>query len=73
MSDLITRLLSLILKVTSVGMTVVLIVVGYKVALRIMDSGYTSGQISTLTVAALPSLFALLSLPFWLTLRRLNR
>lgn len=72
MSDLINRFLSLILMVTSMAMTVALIFVGYEVALVVMESGFTSGQISTVVLAAFPSLFALLSLPFWLTLRRLN-
>ena len=40
--------------------------------LAVMEGGHTSGQISMLVLGAFPSLFALLSLPFWLTLRRLQ-
>jgi TRAP-type C4-dicarboxylate transport system permease small subunit len=73
MKDLIKRFLSLILTATSIGVTLVLAVLGYEVALMIMGTGHTSGQISMVVLAALPSLFALLSLPFWLTLQRLRR
>ena len=73
MSGLIIRFLSLILTATSVGVTLVLLFVGYEVGLMVMGAGYTSGQTSMLVLAAFPSLFAVLSLPFWLTLRRLRR
>ena len=73
MTGLIKRFLSLILTATSVGVTVVLLFVGYEVALMVLESGETSGQISMLVMAGFPSLFALLSVPFWLTLRRLRR
>ena len=73
MSGLIQRFLSLILTATSVGVTVVLLFVGYEVALMVLGGGYTSGQTSMLVLAAFPSLFAALSLPFWLTLRRLRQ
>ena len=71
-SSLIARFFSLILLATSVGVTLVLIVLGYEVALMVMRAGYTSGQVSMVILAAFPSLFALLSAPFWLTLRRLG-
>ena len=70
---LVVRFLWLILLLTSVGVTLVLMIVGYEVALVIMRGGHTSGQISMVLLAALPSLCALLSLPFWLTLQRLRR
>jgi hypothetical protein len=70
---LIVRFLSLILTATSVGVTLVLMFVGYEVAIMIMGGGYTKGQVSMLLLAAMPSLFALMSAPFWLTLRRLRR
>lgn len=73
MSGLIVRFLSLILTATSVGVTVVLLFVGYEVALMVLRAGYTSGQTSMLVLAGFPSLFALLSVPFWLTLQRLRR
>ena len=72
MSGLIKRFLSLILTATSVGVTLVLVFVGYEVALMVLDGGQTSGQMSMLILAAFPSLFALLSVPFWLTLQRLR-
>ncbi len=72
-SDLIVRFFSLILLATSVAVTLVLLFVGYEVALMILKAGYTSGQMSMIVVAATPSLFALLSAPFWLTLQRLRR
>lgn len=73
MSALIKRFLSLILTATSIGVTVVLLFVGYEVALMVLADGQTSGQVSMLVLAAFPSLFALLSVPFWLTLQRLRR
>jgi hypothetical protein len=72
-SDLIVRFLSLILLATSVAVTLVLLFLGYEVALTIMERGYTSGMVSMVVLAATPSLFALLSAPFWLTLQRLRR
>ncbi len=73
MSGLIERFFSLILLATSVGVTLVLVIVGYEVALMIMAGGYTSGQMSMVVLGVLPSLFALLSAPFWLTLHRMRR
>ena len=70
---LIVRFLSLILLVTSVFVTLVLMFVGYEVAVMIMAGGHTQGQVSKVVLAALPSLFALLAAPFWLTLRRMRR
>ena len=70
---LIFRFLMTTLFATSIGVTVVLIIIGYQVALWILESGQTQGQMSMVTLAGLPSLCALLSLPFWLTLRRMNR
>ena len=72
MSNLIRRFLVLILVATSIGVTLVLLIVGYQVALAVMEGGHTAGQTSMVVLAAFPSLFALLSLPFWLTLRRLQ-
>ena len=73
MSALIKRFLSMILTVTSVGVTLVLMFLGYETALMVLAGGQTSGQVSMLVLAAFPSLFALLSVPFWLTLQRLRR
>ena len=70
---LIFRLLSSTLLLTSILVTVVLVVVGYQLALWILESGDTQGQTSMVVLAGMPSLCALLSLPFWLTLRRMNR
>ena len=70
---LIVRFLSLMLLVTSVFVTLVLMFVGYEVAIMIIAGGYTQGQMSKVVLAALPSLFALLATPFWLTLRRIRR
>ncbi len=72
MSNLIRRFLSIILAITSVFVTLVLMVVGYEVALWLLSGGNTSSQVSMMILAAFPSLFALLALPFWLTLRRLQ-
>ncbi len=72
LSGLIVRFFSLILFATSVGVTLVLMFLGYEVALMIMENGYTSGQVSMLVLGAAPSVFALMSAPFWLTLRRLT-
>jgi hypothetical protein len=72
MSNLIRRFLSIILAITSVCVTLVLMVVGYEVALWLLSGGNTSGQVSMMILAAFPSLFALLALPFWLTLRQLQ-
>ena len=70
---LIYRLVSSTLLITSIGVTLVLVIVGYELALWILDNGYTTGMTSMVVLAATPSLCALLSLPFWLTLRRMNR
>ena len=72
MANLIRRLFILILVATSVGVTLVLMIIGYQVALSVMAGGQIAGQISMVVLAGFPSLFALLSLPFWLTLRRLR-
>ncbi|MBC7477504.1 MAG: hypothetical protein H7317_05330 [Pseudorhodobacter sp.] len=71
--SLIFRLLTSTLLVTSVLVTLVLVVIGYQLALWILESGQTQGHTSMVVLAAMPSLCALLSLPFWLTLRRMNR
>jgi hypothetical protein len=71
--SLIVRFMTLILGATSVFVTLVLLFVGYEVAIMIMAAGYTQGHMSKVVLAAGPSVFALLSLPFWLTLRRLTR
>ena len=73
MSALIKRFLSMILTVTSVGVTLILMFLGYEAALMMLSGGQTSGQVSMLVLAAFPSLFALLSAPFWLALQRLRR
>ena len=73
MAELIKKLLSSFLLATSVGVTLVLLFVGYEVALMIMGGGYGSGQVSMVLLGTLPSLFALLSAPFWLTLQRMRR
>jgi hypothetical protein len=72
-SGLIQRFLSLILLATSGFVTLILVFVGYEVAIMIMAAGYTQGQISMVLLAVTPSVFALLSAPFWLTLQRLRR
>ena len=72
-SGLIQRFLSLILAATSGFVTLILVFVGYEVAIMIMAAGYTQGQISMVLLAVTPSVFALLSAPFWLTLQRLRR
>ena len=72
-SELIVRFFSLILLATSVAVTLVLLFVGYEVALMIIAGGHTSGQVSMVVLATTPSLFALLSAPFWLTLQRMRR
>ena len=73
MRAFIKRFLALSLAATSVGVTLVLLFLGYEVALMVIASGHTSSQTSKLVLAAFPSLFALLSVPFWLTLQRLRR
>jgi hypothetical protein len=73
MSGLIVRFFSLILAATSAGVTLVLVFVGYEVALMVMAGGHTSGQMSMVVLGVLPSLFALMSAPFWLTLQRMRR
>ena len=72
-SGLIQRFLSRILRATSGFVTLILVFVGYEVAIMIMAAGYTQGQISMVLLAVTPSVFALLSAPFWLTLQRLRR
>ncbi len=72
-SDLIVRFFSLILLATSAAVTLVLLFLGYEVAIMIMAGGHTSGPTSMVVLAATPSLFALLSAPFWLTLQRMRR
>lgn len=71
-SGLIKRFFSLILLATSVFVTLVLVFVGYEVAIMVLEVGYTQGQISMVLLAVTPSVFALLSAPFWLTLQRLR-
>ena len=70
---LIFRFLSSTLLVIAAGFTVILMIVGYELALWILESGYVQGQTAKVVVAVTPSLCALLSLPFWLTLQRMNR
>ena len=70
---LIFRMLSSTLRITSVLVTLVLVVIGYQLGLWILESGATHGQLSMVVLAGMPSACALLSLPFWLTLRRMNR
>ena len=70
---LIFRLLSSTLLLTSVLVTILLVIIGYQVAIWILESGMTDGQTSMVVLAVTPSLCALLSLPFWLTLQRMNR
>ena len=72
-SDLIVRFFSLILFATSIAVTLMLLFVGYEVALMVIAGGYTNGQVSMVVLAATPSVFALLSAPFWLTLQRMRR
>lgn len=72
MPEFVTRFLSLILLATSVGVMLVLIFLGYEVAIMLMEAGAISGQVSLVALAAFPSLFALGSLPFWLVLRRMT-
>ncbi len=66
------RSLSVSLLLTSAVVTLVLLIIGYQVAIWIMEQGYTTGQLSMVVLAGTPSLFALGSLPFWLTLRRMH-
>lgn len=73
MPDFVTRFLSLILLATSVGITLVMIFIGYEIALMLMTAGAVTGQVALVALAAFPSLFALGSLPFWLVLRRLTQ
>ena len=70
---LIFRFVSSTLLATSIGVTVILMIIGYQLALWILENGYSQGQVSMVVLAGMPSLCALLSLPFWLTLRRMNR
>jgi hypothetical protein len=73
MKDMLKRFLTMILTVTSVGVTLVLLFLGYEVALTVLAGGQTSGQVSMVVLGAFPSLFALLSVPFWLALQRLRQ
>jgi len=73
MRALINRFLSLILLATSVGVMLVLILLGYEIALMLIKAGTFTGQVALVALAAFPSLFALGSLPFWLVLRRLTQ
>ena len=72
-SGLIFRFLSSTLLVIAVAFTVILMIVGYQLALWILESGHAQGQTAKVVVAIMPSLCALMSLPFWLTLQRMNR
>ncbi len=72
MPDFVTRFLSLILLATSVGIMLVLIFIGYEVAIMLMEAGAMTGQVALVALAAFPSLFALGSVPFWLLLRRMT-
>jgi hypothetical protein len=76
MSDirgLIYRLLTSALFATSIGVTLVLVIIGYQLAIWVLENGHVTGHVSMAVLAAGPSLAALLSLPFWLTLQRMNR
>ncbi len=70
MKRLIKKFLSLILAATAIGVTIVGMILGYEMALAVLKLGYASGQGAKLVLAGLPSLCALASLPFWLTLRQ---
>lgn len=72
MSEFVTRFLSMILLATSLGVTLVLVLLGYQVAIMLMEQGLFSGVMSRIAIAAFPSLFALGALPFWLVLRRMG-
>jgi hypothetical protein len=72
MKEFINKLLSSFLLATSIGVTLVLLFVGYELALIILGAGVTGGQVSMLVLAGFPSLCALLSTPFWLTLWRMR-
>ena len=67
------RYASSTLMLTSIVVTLVLVVIGYQLGLWILESGATHGQLSMVVLAGTPSACALLSLPFWLTLRRMTR
>lgn len=70
---LILRFVSSFLLLTSVGVTVVLAIAGYQLAIWMLEGGLTTGHMSIVVMAATPSVCALLSLPFWLTLRRMTQ
>jgi hypothetical protein len=70
---LIYRLLTSTLFATSIGVTLVLVVIGYQLAIWILEQGKVTGNVSMAVLAAGPSLAALLSLPFWLTLQRMSQ
>lgn len=72
MAQFVTRFLSMILLATSVGITFVLIFIGYEVAIMLLEAGSLTGQVALVALAAFPSLFALGSVPFWLVLRRMT-
>ena len=67
------RLLTSTLLVTSIGVTVVLAIIGYQLSIWVLEYGHVTGHVSMAVLAAGPSLAALLSLPFWLTLQRMNQ
>ena len=58
---LIFRLLSSTLQVTSVLVTLLLVIIGYQVAIWILESGTTDGYTAMVVLTATPSLCALLS------------
>ena len=70
---LIHRFLSSTLLATAVGVTVLLLIIGYELALWILENGYTQGQTSMVVLAGMPSLCAALSWPFWMTFRRMTQ
>lgn len=71
--SLIFRLLTSTLLATSIGVTAVLVIIGYQLGIWMLESGLTTGHYAMAVLAATPSVCALLSLPFWLTLQRMNR
>lgn len=71
MPQFVTRFLSAILLATSIGVMLVLILLGYETALALMSAGKVAGYPALAVLVALPSLFALGSLPFWYVLRRM--
>ena len=70
---LIHRLLASMLLATAVGVTGLLLIIGYEMALWILENGHTQGQTSMAVLAGMPSLCAALSWPFWMTFWRMKQ